>query len=378
MASKKKALQESTPYYPALTGLRAVGAFLVFFHHYFGNWRGEAFPGSEYLKEGYIGVAIFFTLSGYLLASRYKNSQFQTGRDYFQFWIKRFARVYPLYWILLALCFYLFPILIKGAGQVLANFTLTQGYFGDHLFSALHPAWSLTVEETFYLLLAGIILLLRRLPSVSAIGIALSLISLALWVVGFIFTVFHSPGDIFYYTKNIGTYTLMGRFDEFAFGIFLAYAVNPIQSRLKSKYVDGIFILSIVLIFGHLVLLTWLKGVFQVPVGLHAPFGPLALTTTGLATALLIWSTVKGSFLAQKMLGNRISHYLGKISYSMYLVQSAPIFVSTISPYLKNVWGWQVQYVYIAVPVWIAFSAAAYELIEKPIYRWILSKAQKT
>ncbi len=87
-------------YIPALTGLRAVAAYLVFLHHY-----NPASPGTlahRVFEQGYIGVTVFFVLSGFLMYHRYADAYFRQENWSWQRYLQnRFARIYPLYALLL-------------------------------------------------------------------------------------------------------------------------------------------------------------------------------------------------------------------------------------------------------------------------------------
>ena len=81
-------------YVPVMTGLRAIAAYLVFVHHYTRAFDTRYY---EILQELYIGVNIFFVLSGFMIAYNYAN---HTTIDLKKFYINRFARIYPIYFIL--------------------------------------------------------------------------------------------------------------------------------------------------------------------------------------------------------------------------------------------------------------------------------------
>ena len=94
--------------FPALTGIRALAAFMVFIHHYnpfnvasFGNYTHDFF------NEFHIGVTIFFVLSGFLICNRYFDDPNFNFKSYLT---KRFARIYPMYFILTTLTFVFFAI----------------------------------------------------------------------------------------------------------------------------------------------------------------------------------------------------------------------------------------------------------------------------
>lgn len=139
----------STLCVPALTGLRAVAAYLVFWHHY--NPLPKQDGGLLYhlIRQGYVGVSVFFVLSGFLMYHRYAETTVN-WRVYLQ---NRLARILPLYWLLLTLTFGVAAWRGQlGKSAVLLNVTLLNGLFDDKKFSGIPQSWSLTVEICFYLL----------------------------------------------------------------------------------------------------------------------------------------------------------------------------------------------------------------------------------
>ena len=89
--------------FPALTGVRAVAAFMVYMHH-FNPFKTEIVGKNiHYFFDGFhIGVTLFFVLSGFLIAHRYFDDVDFEFKSYLQ---KRIARIYPMYFILTSATF---------------------------------------------------------------------------------------------------------------------------------------------------------------------------------------------------------------------------------------------------------------------------------
>ncbi len=150
-------------YFSSLTGLRAIAAYLVFIHHY--NPGSPGTIAHQVFDQGYIGVTIFFVLSGFLIYHRYADAYFRqvnwSWRRYLQ---NRFARIYPLYALLLLItagvtAWREHPMSLSVFGL---NVTLLKGFFNDYKFSGIAQSWSLTVEVCFYLLAPLLFLGLKR------------------------------------------------------------------------------------------------------------------------------------------------------------------------------------------------------------------------
>ncbi len=170
------AFQEAS-YFPALDGLRAVSIFLVLLHHV-PPFR----PGllSTLQENGRYGVSFFFVISGFLICTLFLREKEKTGRiDLLKFYGRRALRLLPLYYVTLALQAVLVFVLKQYTPE---NQELFRGklpaylfYYSNWLASATQGpffcAWSLAVEEQFYL---GFGLLLRFARHRLVIGLALA------------------------------------------------------------------------------------------------------------------------------------------------------------------------------------------------------------
>ena len=138
-------------YFAPLTGVTALAAYMVFFHHFnpFSVKYSHTFL-FHFVQELHVGVTFFFVLSGFLIAFKYMdmiNFNFKT------YMIRRLARTYPMYFILTSITFIFFAFQenIENSSLVdyLMNITFLKGYFNPLKFSGIGQGWSLTVEETF-------------------------------------------------------------------------------------------------------------------------------------------------------------------------------------------------------------------------------------
>ena len=137
-----------------LDHLRALAIIMVFVFHY-----GHIFPHPEWTNTisnfGWTGVDLFFVLSGYLIASQLFASIAATGTfSLKEFFIKRFFRILPAYFVVVALYFLFPPLREREALAPLWKYlTFTQNIGLDlRTQGTFSHAWSLCVEEQFYLL----------------------------------------------------------------------------------------------------------------------------------------------------------------------------------------------------------------------------------
>lgn len=150
----------------ALTSLRFFAAlWVVFFHQWltyypqtFGSWVSWTL-----FSKGFLGVDLFFLLSGYILAYVYLKRAGTPEVDKPSFWLARFARIYPVYALsfLIEAPFIAMYVLVqqdptrqtfKAAGTLLAHLALLQAWAPAWRWCWNFPSWTLSTEAFFYLL----------------------------------------------------------------------------------------------------------------------------------------------------------------------------------------------------------------------------------
>ncbi|MCX5745493.1 MAG: acyltransferase, partial [Proteobacteria bacterium] len=142
---------------PALDGLRALSILAVIAHHGGGAAAGAASP----LGRGHLGVQLFFVLSGFLITSLLIQERARSGGiDLARFYVRRSLRIFPLYFAVLALYVVVVGLTARHepAGRAFfANLPYFATYTSNWMVSLDEPrvifyfAWSLAVEEQFYL-----------------------------------------------------------------------------------------------------------------------------------------------------------------------------------------------------------------------------------
>ena len=153
---------------PSLDGLRAIAVLFVVFSHLLGTRGFLQPPTTSFLYElGYLGVKVFFVISGYLITNLLlqelqRNNRIHLGKFYF----RRTFRIFPACYVMIAGL-----IVLHGAGwidltprDVFHALSYTSNYFSHRSWSLGHT-WSLGVEEQFYLLWPATLVLLGRRKS---------------------------------------------------------------------------------------------------------------------------------------------------------------------------------------------------------------------
>ena len=163
-------LSTRRPDIPALTGLRAVAALLVVLFHYKyivpGLGQSPA-PGARVIQAGFVGVSLFFVLSGFILAYTYIGDDGSLRGSWKDFLFARFARVYPVYLFALVIALPIFidislihPVGVMKLKDTVRTAVLTplllQGWTPKRAWMWNGPGWSLSAEAFFYLLFPAI------------------------------------------------------------------------------------------------------------------------------------------------------------------------------------------------------------------------------
>lgn len=335
----------SRNYFPSLTGLRAVAAYLVFWHHENPLLRGTF--GHQLVNQGYVGVSLFFVLSGFLIYHRYASTATNSATFWIPYLQNRFARIMPLYWLLLLLTFTIWQF--TGSKPVdwrtfWLNLTLLKGFSGPYKFSGIAQSWSLTVEWCFYLLAPWLFVALRCVrPFWLATG--LGSIGLVVW----------RDWSFMWF------YTFFGRSFEFLVGMWLARCLH--EERLPAITYSlwlGLWIIAVCVglqigcqrsvdnpywqIWAEVVLYN-----LVLPVGIGLVFIDLLSCKTR-------WSS---------MLASPFLQALGRSSYAFYLIH-----IGVVNNLLEVV---------CPSPVWLKFigliliSHALYWLVEQPLKRLLSS-----
>lgn len=285
---------------PALTGIRIFAAFYVVMLHTgagFFNRHGAPQIIDNLLNNGYIAVSLFFILSGFILAYSYDGKIGGTA-DAVHFWEARFARIYPVYALSLALMLPFSRDLTLGDRfQVLAMVqTWVPGKL--HLWGGWNfPAWSLSVEAFFYLCFPLLIVALARLK-VGSLRVIAALL-LAGIAAGNLARPMEQWPDAFSFVRDIPLPIL--RLPEFIAGMAcgLVFLRSP-----RMRYSGVVATTSALAAIGFLCLHT-------------ARWTSLAV----IPFALLLLSLAYQRGLLARFLSTRLLVLLGGASYAVYLLQ---------------------------------------------------------
>ena len=341
---------------PALDGLRGLALLGVLFFH-----ANGALPG------GYLGVDLFFVLSGYLITSLLLAEQRETGRIALSnFWVRRARRLFPaLLSLMPAVAIYaryfarteeLQPLRAQALAALayVANWqTILAHRSYWQLFAAPSPlehTWSLSIEEQFYVLWPLLVTyLLKRFSSRALLGVSLVLSALSMAAMFFLFTPENST------RAYLGTDTRMA---GILLGAALATLISPSQTfRARTvRWLDGLGALSL-LGLGF----AWYKLRGGNPFLYHGGFW---LTELG-ALVLIVCAVAGPQSYVARVLALRPLTLLGTISYGVYLWHW-PVNVCMTAQRV-HVHGLALYALRFAVT--FAIAIASYWCLERPIRR---------
>lgn len=290
-----------------IDGLRAFAVLLVVFFHL----------DVGVISGGFIGVDIFFTISGFLISSIIFKSYAKNKFSFKEFYIRRATRLIPAYLtVLISTLLAGMYILPPNALSELINsaiastlffsniyFMLMQsGYFSaaTHEFPLLHT-WSLSVEEQFYLVMPLCLILLLKIQRVKIKLTILVLLTIFSFFVSFLLTEINS---------KVAYYLIISRAGEFLVGVTLAYFIHcyGVKFKLNKTLSNSLFVMSLLVI---MLSATLIDSSDKFP-------GLLAIAPC-LATIGIIMAGLNKQCISRVLFGNRHVVFVGLISYSLYL-----------------------------------------------------------
>lgn len=321
-----------------IDGLRAIAVIAVIIFHL------------GYLPNGYLGVDVFFVISGFLITSIIYKEILNGNFSVLSFYKRRIRRIIPL------LLFISFIALILGGIFMLPDdlIGLSKSIIASNLFSnnlllyltssdywevsmefkPLMHTWSLGVEEQFYLVYPLIFIFVSSKRIIVTIITLITIISLFLF--------------LFYGNINAKFYLLPYRFFELSLGgIFALFYFNKkeVNSKLKFIYYTS-FILLLFLIF--------------IPYQKNDISLFLCIVTTAFTIALSNYFSK--SLISEKILSNRILVYIGKISFSLYMWHQIIFSFARYVLLFEITWIWSI---FLSMII-LLISVISYNFIEVP------------
>jgi peptidoglycan/LPS O-acetylase OafA/YrhL len=345
---------------PALDGVRALAIIVVMIYHL--EWITPSLH--SYVKGGFLGVDIFFVLSGFLITSILLNEHEKTATISLKnFYLRRFLRLIPAFWFFL-ICLYLFGThllpqfqadLIFGRHDFIYALTYTMNWFSatnPGYDSNLNHAWSLSIEEQFYIIWSLVLF--------KAFAERQKRKTILLITIGFIVAV----------SVSRAVRALTGTADT----RMLYYATDTrIDSLLIGCVTSMIFVWKMlpagaVKKFGFKLLLTCstFAGAFVLFSFSHdaVELYVVGLPTFNIAVAIgIFWLVSSHGTTLHKFLENRFVGRIGNISYALYLWHYL------MYEFAKKEFATSESRIFVGLSLAIAMACISYYLIEKPFLK---------
>lgn len=354
----------SLPYRPDVEGLRAVAISLVVAAH----------AKVPFLAGGFIGVDVFFVLSGFLITSLLlREWQLQGRIDFVEFYTRRIRRLAPaLFFMLFFFCAASFFLLgprqlgwqldsalfaATWSSNLLFAFSDT-GYFDPSAESNLFlHTWSLGVEEQFYLLWPAVLAFLLSGKDVSR-RLIYGIVFLA--AISFILCLFFS------WSNPIHAFFLpLGRIWQFALGAAVCLAATPVAK----SYAQDMLIASLSRIPGTLAaigLCLIIVAAIAISPGHNYPGWSATLPSFG-AAFLLLGGSLRPDSPVSRLLSVPPLQRLGNLSYSWYLWHWPILTLGGLSGFATSVW-----HTLLLVAVSLSLAIFSFHVVEKPLRRHAL------
>ena len=327
---------------PELDGMRGIAVLLVFFVHII----------PQYVPTGGLGVDVFFVLSGYLITSILLNELDRTGHiNYKAFYVRRALRLVPA--LIGVLVFATVYALTRGHSwaSVASTAALVLGYAANwplaydrfDLLGVVPHAWSLAVEEHFYLLWPALLAWLHR--KCSALNVAR--ITIALIVVVAIWRAFLLLSGS---TENRCYFGTDTRIDGPLIGSLAAMVARMSFQITKPVATSAAAILAF--------------GLFRGTAHGASYFLGFGLAFSLSVAAAMLWLLQHRDTLAHRVLRFRVLTFTGQISYSLYLWHFALILA--LGQHVK--WSRSVTLGILALCYVVA--VLSYYLVERPFLQF--------
>jgi peptidoglycan/LPS O-acetylase OafA/YrhL len=311
--------------------------------------------------EGYIGVSFFFILSGFVLAYSYHHKILSGEVKFSQFWLARFARIYPLHLLTLMIAV---PLSLGGdatewINRLVLNIFLIQSFVpsDDIYFYFNSVSWSISDEWFFYLMFPFLVFFMLRRRYLKFLPFILLLIPISLFLVK------ESYHEKYFYINPLL------RLGDFLLGKLLFRLYNK---RRDIEILNNTRVATIVEVGSILFLAIFLYYHKNIPQGFRYScyYWPPMI--------LLIYTFAYSKGLVSKMLSNKVLVYLGEISFGFYMIHMLVLryyqYIPKKIPALAGILPTNHNAAFIILGISLAASMFLYKYYEKPANSFIKKK----
>jgi peptidoglycan/LPS O-acetylase OafA/YrhL len=340
--------------------LRGIAVLLVISRHLFFK--------PHVLTIGWIGVDLFFVLSGFLV-SNLLFQEYNTTENIkpWRFLIRRGLKIYPLFYIMVASLFFIFiseePESIAIYKTRLINEVLfIQNY--RYNMTLIGHTWSLAVEEHFYFILTFVFFIFARFRILNNKILFNTLTGFILLSCMYMrYNLVASMPNFPLSASHSYLFPTHFRFDTLWVGVFIAFHYNYSLPRFKSIFSNKKWLLF-----------SFISVLLPLFFPLNNPFlAILGLTIIALCFGITLATLIiddKSEALLAAIFGKRMLYLLAKIgtySYGIYLFHMTLIVI--VKPFSPNLWMRTINTLFVFL-LMIIVGIISTELIEKPILKW--------
>jgi len=369
-AKRVSAVKNKEIYFPQLDIVRFIAALMIIILHSYETWcgwfgelpffsigkdKGVKIIGKyveNFIENFRLGVDIFFLISGFLITYLLLKEKGETGTiSIKKFFGRRILRIWPLYYLLIALS----PLMIYWLGLPSPDYTSTVLFINNFHTISTHAwtfpfdhFWSICIEEHFYLIWPFIILWVPRKKLLPVLYSLLAFsITYRIWI---IFTV-PNPQLILY----LNTFC---RMDVLIMGAVIAYYYYKTPFTINTPGIVRLLIYCILIL--------------ALCIDLHFNNPLFEEMKRYIYIGLITFTFLNYNFNPDarlKFKNNKLIHYLGKISYGLYMYSNI-ILIITIKKFILpfnfvNIY----LYIILMIGLPIIISTISYELFERPFLK---------
>lgn len=295
-------------FFPALTGYRAIAAWLIFVYHFF-PFKKPNIPSTikNIASELHIGVDMFFVLSGFLITYRYFD---QNPIDFKKYMTNRIARIYPMYFLVTIFVFGNFYLVnqywdIEKTKEFFLSITLTKALFKDYFLSGIPQGWTLTLEELFYITAPLYFILIKKNIKL------LILIPIIIFLLCFLLKILANESFGGFMQINISNHIF-----QFFTGIALAILIK--KNVLEKHHFKSFTTFGIINIILYLFTRHYIAQFIDFKNDFFRASELFILALLGIAP--LLYGLIFEKTIIQKILSSKLMILLGKSSYIFYLI----------------------------------------------------------
>jgi peptidoglycan/LPS O-acetylase OafA/YrhL len=359
-------------------GLRGIAIVMVVWLHVWGiSWQSVVIPGINFSLQpipeaGFIGVPLFFFISGFVLLLPFAHARL-TGRtppSWKHFYLRRGLKIVPSYVlcmiVLIAFGFQTYASWHEALRDVAFHLLFIHNWFAATYESITVPMWSLGVEIQFYVLFPLIALAFLRMPLVTALGMVAVANGWRIWCL---------LSNHYFFEQRLAQ--LPAHLDFFAAGMLCAFAYVWIAVKRPALGERKLWF-SALMLAGFLGFWLLLSDCYahRYDNEWAQPWNVEHRTLLALAFLAMGLGALFAARLLQRVLGNPLLIFLAAISYNLYLWH-LPIVLELrkhhIPPYATadphDDKGWMLAFQFVALPLALAAAALVTYGFEQPILR---------